>query len=476
MERTKKSQITNNYEQNNSTVIAALPNNTTNGFRQSKETSPELIKEALNLAVDAVVEHKEKYVRNPNGDFTRNRKISMKEVINLILTMEGGSLNREIYKYGQLTGKTLSSAGFVQQRNKIMSSAFQAIFQHFNARCADNKTYRGYSLLAVDGSDVNQYRNPETDTFVRNSSNPHGYNQTHLNALYDLCNKTYIDVELQPRPTANEHKALLAMLYRNTFQQKTIILADRGYESYNTFAHLLEKKVNFLFRVKNGSGAMAAVKKLPMENCDEDVTIEISTSQTKEDKEKGRRFIQTGSKKGRANSPNTIIQQWDFASPYTMCFRIVRFMLEGGEYETIATTLSRDEFPAEEIKNIYHLRWGIETSFRELKYNIGLTNLHCKKEDFARQEIYAALIMYNFCSRLSGIVSIIPKAKCMHQYKLNFAMAIYLCRRYYRHCDISSTELLHKLICYVAPVRPSRRDKRKMKIKTFVGFVYRVAA
>lgn len=29
-----------------------------------------------------------------------------------------------------------------------------------------------------------------------------------------------------------------------------------------------------------------------------------------------------------------------------------------------------------EIKELYHARWGIETAFRELKYGIGLVNLH----------------------------------------------------------------------------------------------------
>lgn len=46
------------------------------------------------------------------------------------------------------------------------------------------------------------------------------------------------------------------------------------------------------------------------------------------------------------------------------------------------------------------MRWGIETSFRDLKYTLGLVNLHGKRDAFAEQEIWAALTMFNFTSRI----------------------------------------------------------------------------
>ena len=58
----------------------------------------------------------------------------------------------------------------------------------------------------------------------------------------------------------------------------------------------------------------------------------------------------------------------------------------------------------EEIKALYHARWGIESAFRELKYGLGLVNLHGKKCKFVQQEIYAAMIMANFSSRIAGQV------------------------------------------------------------------------
>lgn len=58
-----------------------------------------------------------------------------------------------------------------------------------------------------------------------------------------------------------------------------------------------------------------------------------------------------------------------------MTLRVVRVLLDTGEYETFAASLP-PSFTAAQIKGLYHTHWGIETAFRELKYNYGLINLH----------------------------------------------------------------------------------------------------
>lgn len=82
---------------------------------------------------------------------------------------------------------------------------------------------------------------------------------------------------------------------------------------------------------------------------------------------------------------------------YEISFRVVRFAISDNTYETILTNLECDEFGSHTIKELYHMRWGIEASFRELKYAIGLVNFHSKKVEFIEQEVLAKLTMYNFC-------------------------------------------------------------------------------
>ena len=64
---------------------------------------------------------------------------------------------------------------------------------------------------------------------------------------------------------------------------------------------------------------------------------------------------------------------------YIISFRVVRFKLSDSSIETVLTNL---DFPPDELKHLYAMRRGIETSFRELKYTIGLSHFHVKRPDF----------------------------------------------------------------------------------------------
>ncbi len=71
---------------------------------------------------------------------------------------------------------------------------------------------------------------------------------------------------------------------------------------------------------------------------------------------------------------------FDYIAPkdpimYDLHLRVVHFQISGEYYETVYTNLHSETFHLEEIKELYRLRWEIETSFRELKYTIGLACL-----------------------------------------------------------------------------------------------------
>ena len=85
---------------------------------------------------------------------------------------------------------------------------------------------------------------------------------------------------------------------------------------------------------------------------------------------------------------------------------IVRFKLSDSTYETVITNLDEESFPPEELKHLYGMRWGIETSFRELKYTVGLLHFHAKKVENITQEIFARVILYNFTELITSHVVI----------------------------------------------------------------------
>lgn len=48
---------------------------------------------------------------------------------------------------------------------------------------------------------------------------------------------------------------------------------------------------------------------------------------------------------------------------YPISLRVVRFLIDDNRYEAIVTNLPQSEFSIDEIKELYSMRWGIETSF-----------------------------------------------------------------------------------------------------------------
>lgn len=70
--------------------------------------------------------------------------------------------------------------------------------------------------------------NPNND-FTRGEK---AYNLLHLNALYDLNHKIYLDSVIQKKTDKNEHLALQKMAELSEIP-KALVTADRGYESFN---------------------------------------------------------------------------------------------------------------------------------------------------------------------------------------------------------------------------------------------------
>ena len=172
-------------------------------------------------------------------------------------------------------------------------------------------------------------------------------------------------------------------------------MADSGYESFNTFAPLVRKRMYFVIRMKdiNSNGILSAYD-LPDSKFDTHIRTTLTRRHTKE----------------TLGNPNTytILQpstDFDFLDEncmyYDIEFRIVRIRLDNGTYICIATNLS-EELPLEEINKLYRMRWSEETSFRELKYTIGLINWHSSKYDGILQESNARMILYNFCELVTS--------------------------------------------------------------------------
>ena len=414
------------------------------------------------------------FSNTPGKDFTRNRKLSFEIMLKTLLCMEGGSLTNELMKRFGCHADVVSASAFVQQRSKILPEAFETIFRLFAEETDGSRLYNGYRLFAVDGSDVQIPTNPQDpDSYFPGNNGQHPYNLLHLNAMYDLLQRTYVDAIVQKRHCCDECRSLADMVDRSSVKQPAIIIADRAYESYNVFAHIQEKGWYFLIRVKDSSsnGLAAGLDTPRMDAFDFPVELSLTRKQTNEVKQlcKQRnryKYIPYNSTfdylpaKSRKHLPAVF---------YQLSFRVVRFPIAENSFETVVTNLPVDLFPPSELKRLYALRWGIETSFRELKYTVGLLHFHAKKTEHILQEIFARLTMYNFSELITSHV-IVQKQNRKHTYKANFSVAVHICRQFFLG-NVSPPDVEALIARHVSPIRPGRSRPRNLSAKNAVSFI-----
>ena len=309
----------------------------------------QIVKEKLSQAISQLCETSWMFTKDPARNFTRERKLPLREVISALLCMEGGSLTGELLRYFGCSQHTASSSAFIQQRQKINEFAFPSLFDLFVRTTDKDRLYKGYRLLAADGSDIQIPTNPKhEDSYFPGANGQVPYSLLHLDAVYDLLQHTYIDAAVCGRRDWNEKGVLCNMVDRSNIA-KAFVIADRGYESYHLMAHIQEKGWKFLIRIKDiHSSGIAAGLNLPVTpEFDVGFDFHFTKRQTAEAKQ-----LLSNKQKYKFLSTTTAFdylpansRKHDPLSLYYLPFRIVRFKISDTAYETVITNLDAESFP-----------------------------------------------------------------------------------------------------------------------------------
>ena len=433
------------------------------------------IKKALKETIKSIDVSKKSFCNNPNADFTRKRKISFTDIIKFQLTKSGESLNCELMNYFDFKDKLPSTSAFIQQRDKISHLAFETLFHQFTDCCYEEKLFKGFRLLAIDGSDLRVPVNPnEKASYIDYVGDSKTYNLLHLNALFDLQRKIYVDAIIQPRKGLNEHRAFTDMVDRDNSDVPTIYIGDRGYGSYNNMAHIQEKGQYFLIRTKDITVYSNMLSGIPLPNDDEfDINITVKLTRKQTNSVKNDKTLKHVPHSSTFDFLPKTSSKWVEIEPYTINLRFVRFKISENSYELVVTNLDKNEFKPSDLKQLYAKRWGIETSFRHLKYTLGLMYFHSKKTEYILGEIFAKLTMHNFVELIVSHTKVPSKQRKL-TYSLNFSAAVHICYNFFlKNVSPSSVEAL--ITQYLVPLKPGISNHRHLMPKSVVSFLYRVS-
>jgi hypothetical protein len=416
----------------------------------------------LNRCVKACCADYKQFLVNPDVDFSRKSPLTFAIVAGIPFQLHTDSVNNTLPLLEGMP--SVSSAAVSMARAKINFGFYKAVFDSFNKKTAQDCPYHGYRIACIDGSEVsvspykgNNAENEFPDTMARSKKGGHRH-YFHLNAAYNPCERTFIGAVIQPGSQKNEDAALLELCSLLSLQD--IIVSDRGYESLITFYLLAKEGRKFVIRIKDESSSTSILKHYPTPNTEEyDIDFNVILT----------------------SKNNTYVKNhWDtykYISSYKKCglfseevtelplnLRVVRYkaVSEGVEsFITVITNLSREEFTAQQIAEIYGLRWREEVGFRGIKEELGLNKMHSRNPETVKGEIYAKMTMFNLASRIRNALDKKEK-KRKHIHHPSFSLICTIVKKFAFSKRIPK-DIDEKILRHTIPERPGRQDLRKKK-------------
>lgn len=234
----------------------------------------------------------------------------------------------------------------------------------------------GHRLKAIDGTSVRLMDTPENQMEYAQPSGQKpgcGFPVMGIVGVLDL-GRGSIDSYIECKQS--DHDANGAWRLRNEFSQGDVVIADRAFCSYELMATLLQNGVQSVMRLHQ---------------------------RRKVDWRRGKKIdrnsrLVTWEKPARPGKSGITTEEWQ-ALPDTLTVRLVRVRSEGrdGEMRTmyIATTLTDEEYPTEEIAMLYAERWKIEVKFRDIKTTMQLEEFRVRSPAMARKTMRMVRLVYN---------------------------------------------------------------------------------
>ena len=241
--------------------------------------------------------------------------------------------------------QVVTKSALSQARKQLSHTAFidlnqQAVDAYYAAH-PELKTWHGFRLCAIDGSQLRVPDEPDiVDAF---GVNPGKENQKDcplalVSVYYDVLNHISIDSSIN-HTTASERDC--AAVHLNYAHPNDLSILDRGYNAFWLYALYTATGRYFCMRAKINCGLL--YKQF----------AESGKAQTVITLEPNQRSVEQCLEKGLPTQP--------------LKLRLIRVELDDGEVEVLITNLMDEEaFPASEFKELYRLRWGAESTKRNL--------------------------------------------------------------------------------------------------------------
>ena len=344
-------------------------------------------------------------------DFSRRCLLTFPILISFILNLIRKSLQVELNSLIKfLPIEWISKQTFSAARRKISPLAFVELNNtliHEFYTDNDFKTWKGYRLIAVDGSILYLPNNEETINKYGVCTNQSvTVPMAKASFAYDVLNGLTLDAILNHYLSSERDMAIQHLSNINSIvSTKDLIIADRGYPAIYLMGIFYLQNKDFLIRCD--TNLIYEVKKAVQQGLT-DTTITISFNKIKG-------HLRDKLKKSAINI--------DFNKK--MRVRVVAFPLNTGEIEVLLTSLlDVDLFPHTDFKTLYGLRWEAEENFKFHKMRLEIENFSGHSALAVEQDFHATILTANMHALLTNeaqeeLLTELEKKDLNYKYKLN---------------------------------------------------------
>ena len=320
--------------------------------------------------------------RTNENSFIRNRKMPLQDLLFTMINRKGLTLTLELRNYMKAAhpGTEISKPGYLKQRMKLNPDAFLDLYHYHNKNFYSEPgfaTYNGYLVFAADGSGINIPTTKETMEVFGTSSRKNTKPQASigLGCLYDVMNRMIIESDCN-RCKFDEMTVAESQIDRITdtigTEQPFLVVMDRGYPSTPAFIRMMDKNIYFLVRLKSSDYKK---EQLSLECNDMWIDIELDKGRIKH--YEGTSMAERMRELGHIH------------------LRMVKIYLDDGKYEVLLTNLPNETFSTEQLGDLYHMRWSIETAYETLKSRLQIENFTGTKPQLLLQDIYSTIYVSN---------------------------------------------------------------------------------
>jgi hypothetical protein len=331
----------------------------------------------------------------PEGVMSRRRLFSKENTFwaffSQVLDADGGckEVIRKLQSYASIKGVKVpssSTSSYCAARKKLNERLLSDILEYTADRLEEIPEpglMNNRRVIVVDGTGVSM---PDTlenqDVWTQSATQKLGcgFPMARICACFSLKSGALLSYAIGNK---KNHEIPLFRRQWNAFKRGDIILGDKAFCSYFDIANLKGQGVDCVdtFARRAPVSAAGSLKKLGPDD-----------------------LLITWQRPTYNKKLSYSIDEWE-KLPEELPLRQIKITVKYPGFRTqkfyiVTTLLDAKRYPAEELAELYFMRWDVELFFRDIKTTMGMDILRCQTPEMIRKEILMHFIAYNCIRRL----------------------------------------------------------------------------